>query len=64
MKTYKISLTRTYLVTIKAKDEDRAKRFSEYYLGDCPDYSTEKDRLRQNFSIKDIQMVYNEAHGI
>jgi len=64
MKTYKVALTRTYLVTIMAKDDDRAKRFSEYYLGDCPDHSNEKDRLEQRFSIEEIEMVYNEANEI
>lgn len=64
MKTYKVALTRTYLVSIKADTEDHAKRFSEFYLGDCPDHSNEKDRLENNFSIEDIEMVYNESGEI
>ena len=64
MKTYKVSLTRTYLVSIKAENEDQAKIFSEYYLGDCPDSSNEKERLEKNFSIEEIEMVYNEADGV
>lgn len=64
MKTYKVALTRTYLVSIKAETEEQAKRLSEFYLGDCPDYSNEKDRLENKFSIEDIEMVYNEAGEI
>ncbi len=62
MKYYKVALTRTYLISINAESEDRAKRLSEFYLGDCPDLSTEKEQTEKNFSIKDIEMVYNEAH--
>ena len=64
MKTFKIALTRTYLVKIKAENEDKAKQFSEYFLGDCPDLSDEKERLEKTFSIEDIEMVYNEAYEI
>ena len=64
MKTYKISLTRMYNVSIKAENEDQAKRFSEYFLGDCPDRSNAKERAEMNFSIEEIEMVYNEADKI
>ena len=64
MKTFKIGLTRTYLVTVKAENKDNAKRISEYYLGDFPDLSDENERLEKNFYIEDIEMVYNEAHEI
>jgi len=64
MKTFKIALTRTYLVTIKAENKDRAKQFSEYYFGDCPNLSDEKEQKENNFSIEEIEMVYNEAHEI
>lgn len=64
MKTYKVALTRTYFVSIKAENKDRALRFSEYYLGDCPDLSPERDQIEKNFSIKKIEMVYNEADEV
>jgi len=64
MKTYKVALTRTYFVSIQAENERQAKRFSEFYLGDCPDLSKEKDQIEKNFSIKEIEMVYNEADEI
>ena len=61
MKTYKVALTRTYLVSIKAENEHQAKTFSEYYLGNCPDLSDEKEQSEKNFSIEEIEMVYNNA---
>jgi hypothetical protein len=61
MNTYRVSLTRTYLVAIKAKNEYNAKRFSEFFLGDCMDLSSKKDRTENNFQIEDVEMVYNEA---
>lgn len=64
MNTYTVSLSRTYLVTIKAEDEYNAKRFSEFYLGDCMDLSSKKDRTENNFQIETIEMVYNEADEI
>lgn len=64
MKTYKVALTRTYFVSIQAENEDQAKRFSEYYLGDCPDRSNEEVQIEKNFSIKEIEMVYNEANEV
>ncbi len=64
MKTYKVALTRTYSVSIKAENDEKAKRFSEFYLGDCPNLSNKKDRLEQKFSIEEIEMVYNEANEI
>lgn len=64
MKTYKVGLTRTYIVTINAENEERAKRLSEFYLGDCPDLSSEKERKDRNFYIQDIEMVYNEANEV
>jgi len=57
---YRILLTRSYLVTIEAEDEEQALRLSELYLGDCPDLSTLEDRDRRNFRIHDVELA-NEA---
>ncbi|MFQ5712630.1 MAG: hypothetical protein ACE5GU_01190 [Candidatus Scalinduaceae bacterium] len=64
MKTHKVALTRTYLVSIKAETEEKAKMFSEFYLGDCPDLSNTKEQLEKKFSVEYIEMVYNEAEEI
>ncbi len=64
MKIYKVALTRSYLVSIQAENEEQAKRFSEYYLGGCTDLSAKKDQIEKKFYIEDIEMVYNEANEI
>jgi len=64
MKTYKVVLARTYIVSINAENEEQAKSFSEFYLGDCPDLSTRSDRLEKNFSFDDIELVLNDATEI
>lgn len=61
MKTYTIDLTRTYRVVVKANTAKRARECAEFFLGDCPDCSTEQDRKRYNFSIKEIEMVWNDG---
>jgi hypothetical protein len=64
MKTYRVALIRSYLVSIVAENKEKAKRLTEFYLGNCPDRSNRKDRLEQKFSIEDIELVYNEANEI
>lgn len=61
MKKHKVFLTRSYVVTIYAEDIDKAKIYSEFYLGDCPDLSKPSHRKDQKFKIKEIEMTFNEA---
>ncbi|NMX21865.1 hypothetical protein C5S30_05425 [ANME-1 cluster archaeon GoMg4] len=61
MKKYEVLLTRSYMVTIQAENEDQALRYTEFYLGDCPDLSKHKDRMEQKFKIKEIEMTFNDA---
>ena len=63
MKQFKINLSRSYIITINAQNKDDACRFSEYYLGDCPDLSMHQDRINQKFEIKKIEMTYNDAEA-
>ena len=62
MNTYKVALTRTYMVSIKAQSEEDAKIFSEFYIGDCSDLSCENEQIEKNFFIQNIEMVYNESN--
>ena len=64
MNTYKVALTRTYMVTIKAENSEKAARLSEFFIGDCPDSSIKKDKSEFNFLIEDIEMMYNNAEAI
>lgn len=60
MKTYKVVLSRGYVVSIDAKDRNQAARAAELYVGNCDD-STEKERAEHEFSIKDVEMTVNDA---
>ena len=62
MKKYEVSLTRSYIVTIYAENKDQARKYTEFYLGDCPDLSKPKDQRDQKFKIKEIEMTFNEAY--
>lgn len=61
MNTYKVMLTRSYLVTIQANNESEAKSFAEFFIGNCKDESTLRDREKWNFAIDEIEMTHNEA---
>jgi hypothetical protein len=62
MKKYEVLLARSYMVTIQAKDKKQARRYAEFFIGDCPDLSMPKDRRERNFRIEGIKMVFNEAY--
>jgi hypothetical protein len=64
MKEFQVALTRTYIVSLRAKTVDEAKMLSEYYLGDLTDLSTENERNEKQFSFDEIEMVYNHATEI
>ena len=61
MKTFKVALTRTYLVEIEAKDEEQAKFLTEFYISSPHDASTEKEKADYGFRFNEIEMVTNEA---
>ena len=61
MKTYKVSLARSYIVTIKAKDRQRAKDCAEFFIGDCCDVSTLEDKQKHNFFIEEIEPAINDV---
>ena len=62
MKTFKVILTRAYAIEVKAKNEDEAKHFAEFYLGNPPDLATEKEKKESKFQFGEIEMLMNEAH--
>jgi hypothetical protein len=61
MKTFKVTLSRAYFVTIDAEDKESAKQLAEYFIGDPKDESNEKERNEHNFQIGEIEMAMNEA---
>lgn len=61
MKTYKVGLTKSYLVTINARNIKEARHLAEFYTGDITDISDEKDRKTGKFQIEEIECTLNEA---
>ncbi len=61
MKTFEVILTKSYIVRIKAEDEDKAKEFTELFTGDIQDISSPDDRKTFGFEIDNIECKVNEA---
>lgn len=61
MKKYKVSLSRSYIVTIEAENKEKARECSEFFIGDCYDISTNKDKKENKFLIEEIEPAINEA---
>lgn len=64
MKAFRIVLTKSYIITIKAENEQEAKGNSELFTCDIQDISTEEDRKEFNFEIEDIECTINEAFDV
>jgi len=64
MKTYKVSLARSYIVEIKAKTKEKARRYAEFFIGDCSDISTFKDKKEYEFTIEEIKPAINDAMDV
>lgn len=63
MNTYKVSLEKSYLVTVKANSKQQSIDVAEFYTGDITDISTLQDRRKAKFSIEEIECAVNEGWG-
>lgn len=61
MKSFQVSLTKSYLVNINAENEEDAKRFAEFFTGDIGDLSNAEDRKENQFLIENIECTMNEV---
>ncbi len=61
MKTYQVSLTKSFIVTVTAETHEKARRACEYYTGNIQDISTSLNRKKDNFQIETIECTVNEA---
>lgn len=61
LRTFEVILTKSYIVKIKAENETKAKRYTEFFTGDIKDISTAEDRKDLLFEIEDIDCKINEA---
>lgn len=64
MKTYQVTLTKAYAVTINADGAEQAKRLAEFYTGDIQDISTNQNRKEHYFNIKQITCNMNEGFDV
>jgi hypothetical protein len=60
-KAYKVLLHRSYIVDVLAESGDEAMQYAEFYIGDPTDISTENEREKHNFKVRNIEMSYNDA---
>jgi len=61
MKTYQVVLTKSYLVTVRARTKEQARRVCEFYTNDIQDISTKENREKEKFLIKNIGCTVNET---
>jgi hypothetical protein len=61
MKTFEVVLTKSYIVKIHAKDEFKAKEYSEFFTNDIQNISTHSDENKYAFKIENIDCKVNEA---
>lgn len=61
MKSFQVSLTKSYLVSINAENREVAKRLAEFFTGDIQDISELNNRSEYKFEIEEIECTMNEA---
>lgn len=61
MKNYKVTLSRSYFVSINAENKESAMGLAEFYIGTGKDDSNPTDRMQYDFLIEDVELANNEA---
>ena len=61
MKTFRVTLHRSYSVEIDARNEEEALQLTEFFVSTPRDASTEREKAERNFRIGEIELVNNEA---
>ena len=61
MKTFEVILVKSYIIKIKSKNKQKAKKYAELFTGDINDISTKEHRKNLKFEIEDIDCKMNEA---
>ena len=63
MKTFKVVLTRDYILKIKAKNERQAKNFADRFISRSIDIPDKNETENRKFQIIDIDEVTNDIFG-
>jgi len=64
MKTFKVNITKSYIIKIKAEDANSAKEYTQYFTNNIKDISTEHDREIYKFQITDIDCKINDVFEV
>jgi len=59
--TFQVVVTKSFLVTVEAENQQNALEFAEIFTSDIQDLSSEKDRQEHNFSIDEIENTFTQA---
>lgn len=59
--TFQVIVTKSFLVTIEAKNNQDALEFAEIFTSDIQDLSSEKDKQEHNFSIEGIENTFAQV---
>lgn len=60
MQAYRVTLVRSYIITVLSEGPSEAGRLAEFFMGHS-DVSTPVERETLGFSIEDIEMVENDS---
>ena len=63
MNIYKVELTKSFLVTVRAKTQKDARRICEFYTSDIQDISTSENKEKEKFQIENIECTINDTFG-
>ncbi len=58
---FEVVLMKSYIVTINAENERKAREYAEFFTGDVQDISSAEQRQEFSFQIKDIDCRINES---
>ena len=60
MSLFKVTIQRSFDIEIQADDRNKASQLAKLFLG-YRDESDEQDRIKDNFSIRSIEMLENDV---
>ena len=62
--TFQVSVTKSFLVTIEAENENSALEYAEIFTSDILDLSSEKQKDEHKFRISEIDNTYSSTQII